>query len=176
MSDINQNTPPKGDLEKAEKYINQLVDLLNQQRIEVYHTDLTKFDPTSLQDHYAISLKDYQIEISHSKHQDTDKNSYVMIFNNLKNISEGNGEKVILAYIYLADSQFSKFKIVADRQIEEKRRMEEERRFKEALAPIDNLLDQASTLAEAREKDPKTEEEKTDSQSSYLSEQQIHQI
>ena len=115
MSDATPQTPPKGDLDKAEKYIGQLVDLINQKKIEVYHTDLTKFDPTSLQDHYSVNLKEYQIEISHSKHQETGKNSYVMIFNNLKNIAEGSGEKVILAYIYLADSQFSKFKIVADR-------------------------------------------------------------
>lgn len=176
MSDYDQETPPKGDIEKAEKYINQLIDLLNQRKIEVYHTDLTKFDPTSLQDHYSVSLKDYQIEISHSKHKNTDKNSYVMIFNNLKNISEGTGEKVILAYIYLADSQFSKFKIVADRQIEERRRVEEEKRFKQALAPIDSLLDEALTHAPEREQTPKTEETKTDSSGSYLSERQIHQI
>lgn len=139
MSDASQ-TPPKGELEKAEKYINRLIDLINQNRIEVYCTDLKKFDPTSLQNHYTIILKDYQIEISHSRHQETEKNSYVMIFNNLKNISEGRGEKVILAYIYLADSHFSKFKIIADAQIERRRRAEEEKRFNAAVEPIDELL------------------------------------
>lgn len=139
MPDAEQ-TPPKGDLEKAEKYVNQLIDLINQNKIEVYHTDLKKFDPTSLQDHYTIGLKDYQIEISHSKHPGSDKNSYVMIFNNLKNLAGGSGEKVILGYIYLADSQYSKFKIVADTQIEARRRAEEEKRFNEAVEPIDRLL------------------------------------
>lgn len=145
MSDTNQTNPPKGDFDKADKYINQLVDLINQKRIEVFHTDLKKFDPTALQDHYTIKLQDYQIEISHSKQANTGKDSYVMIFNNFKNLSDGKGEKAILAYIYLADSHFSKFKIVADRQIEERRRAEEEKRFKEALVPIDNLLNQVQT-------------------------------
>lgn len=145
MSDVNELAPPKGNSEKAEKYINQLTDLINQNEIEVYRTDLKKFDPTSLQDHYTIGLKDYQIEISHSKHPGSDKNSYVMIFNNLKNLAEGTGEKVILGYIYLADSQYSKFKIVADTRIEAKRRAEEEKRFNKAIEPIDQLLITVST-------------------------------
>lgn len=175
MSDSTQ-TPPKGDLDKAEKYVSQLVDLINQRKIEVYHTDLAKFDPTSLQDHYSINLEKYQIEISHSKHQDSGKNSFVMIFNNLKNIAGGNGEKVILAYIYLADSQFSKFKIVADRFLEEKRRIEEEQNFKEALAPIDDLLDQVSSQDTGHQHPAKHEETQERSSDSYLSEQQFHQI
>lgn len=142
MSDVNQ-IPPRGDFEKAEKYVNQLISLINQHRIEVGHTDLKKFDPTSLKDHYTISLREYQIEISHSQHPNTDKDSYVMIFNNLKNLSSGQGDKVILAYIYLADSQFSKFKFSADRQIHERERIEEEKKFQEALDPIDQLLNQA---------------------------------
>lgn len=143
MSNENQ-TPPRGDFDKAEKYINKLISLINQTKIEVFHTDLKKFDPTSLKDHYTIILEDYQIEISHSTHPNTDKDSYVMIFNNLKNVSEGSAQKVILAYIYLADAQYSKFKIVADRQIHERERVEEEKKFKEALGPIDQLLDHAS--------------------------------
>lgn len=144
MSDSHTDNPPRGDFETAEKYINQLIDLLNDRKIEVDHTDLKRFDPTTLQDHYTISLSEYQIEISHSKQPDSGKDSYVMIFNNMKQIAEGSGAKVILAYIYLADSQFSKFKIVADHYIAEKRRVEEERRFKEALEPIDQLLNEAS--------------------------------
>lgn len=143
MSDTENKNPPKGDFQKAEKYITRLVDLVNRNKIQVTHTDLKRFDPTTLQDHYTISLSEYHIEISHSKQPNTGKDSYVMIFNNLKNIAAGQGEKVILAYIYLADTQFSKFKIVADRQIEEKRRAEEERKFKEALQPIDELLEKA---------------------------------
>lgn len=176
MSDKPDTNPPKGDFEKAEKYINQLIEFLNQKKLEVFHTDLKKFDPSSLQNHYTISLKDYQIEISHSRHQETGKNSYVMIFNNLKNLAEGKGEKVILAYIYLADSQFSKFKIVADRQIEEKRRLEEEKRFKEALTPIDNLLDQVAEDTAGSEQGLEAPKPQANSSDSYLSEQQTHQI
>lgn len=156
MSDTNQTNPPKGDFDKADKYINQLVDLINQKRIEVFHTDLKKFDPTALQDHYTIKLQDYQIEISHSKQANTGKDSYVMIFNNFKNLSDGKGEKAILAYIYLADSHFSKFKIVGDRQIEDRRRAEEEKRFKEALVPIDNLLNQVQTPSSADQQKTET--------------------
>lgn len=145
MSNSRTDNPPRGDFETAEKYVNQLIDLLNERKIEVDHTDLKRFDPTTLQDHYTISLSEYQIEISHSKQPDSGKDSFVMIFNNMKQIAEGSGAKVILAYIYLADSQFSRFKIVADHYISEKRKIEEERRFKEALQPIDRLLDQVST-------------------------------
>ncbi len=142
MSDSSQ-IPPRGDFEKAERYINQLVSLINQNKIEVFHTDLKKFDPTTLHDHYSVSLSEYQIELSHSKQPNSGKDSFVMIFNNLKQLSEGSGEKVILAYVYLADSQFTKFKMVADRQIQERVKAEEEKKFKEALEPIDQLLNQA---------------------------------
>lgn len=145
MSDSSQDNPPRGDFEKAEKYIGQLVVLLNENRLEVTHTDLKRFDPTTLQDHYTINLKDYQIEISHSKQPDSGKDSYVCIFNNLKNISQGSSAKVILAYIYLTDSQFSKFKMVADHQIDQKRKAEEDKRFEQALAPVDELLDSAAS-------------------------------
>jgi hypothetical protein len=154
MSDLSNQPPPRGDFEKAEQYISQLISLINQNKIEVFHTDLKKFDPTSLKNHFSISLKEYQIEISHSKHPNTDKDSYVMIFNNLKNLAQGQGEKVILAYIYLADSQFGKFKLAADRQLEEKRRAEEEKKFKEALKPVDALLDEIQ--GESKKEEPKT--------------------
>lgn len=178
MPDVN-SIPPRGDFDKAEKYVNQLVALVNQNKVEVWHTDLKKFDPTSLKDHYTIGLKEYQIEISHSKHPNTEKDSYVMIFNNLKNISEGSGEKVILAYVYLADSQFSKFKIVADRQIYERERAEEEKKFNQALEPIDQLLDQAKGTEEhhvsqspySAEETKEIKEKKED-----FSASQIHQI
>lgn len=170
MSDSAQTIPPRGDIEKAEKYINQLVELLNQGKIDVTRTDLQKFDPTSLKDHYLVVLKDYQIEISHSQHPNTNKNSYVMIFNNLKNIAEGRGEKVILAYIYLTDSQFSKFKIVADGRIEALRRAEEEKRFNQAIKPIDELLNKVSGEAE----NPKRDFEQTPKQ--FSDSPQIHQV
>jgi hypothetical protein len=145
MSDSSQNNPPKGDFETAEKYITQIVELLNEGKIEVYLTDLKRFDPTTLQNHYTLNLKEYQIEISHSRHPDSGKDSFVMIFNNMKQISEGSPAKVILAYTYLTDAQFAKFKTVADHILAQKRRAEEEKRFKEALRPVDDLLDQVSS-------------------------------
>ena len=148
MSDTENKNPPRGDFQKAEEYINKLVELVNRNKLQVTHTDLKRFDPTTLQDHYTVNLNDYHIEISHSKQPDNGKDSYVMIFNNLKQLAEG-AEKVILAYVYLVESQFSKFKMIADRQLEEKRKAEEEKKFKEALAPIDELLDKAAGDAPA---------------------------
>lgn len=144
MSDTSNYTPPRGDFEKAERYINQLVSLINQNKIEAFHTDLNKFDPTTLHDHYTVNLQEYQIELSHSKQPNTGKDSFVMIFNNLKQLAEGSGDKVILAYIYMADSQFTKFKLVADRQVEQKRKAEEDKKFQDALAPIDEILNKAA--------------------------------
>lgn len=134
------SAPPKGDFEKAEKYINQLVSLIEQNKIEALHTDLQKFDPSSIQDHYRIDLKDYQIEISHSKLPNSGADSFVMLFTNLKNVESGESDKVILAYLQLSDQQFHKFKTAAQSQIQEKQRLIEEKRFKEALNPIDDLL------------------------------------
>lgn len=179
MSDVYELAPPKGSLDKAEKYIDQLVNLLNQKKIDVIRTDLKKFDPTTLQDHYSIHLKDYQIEISHSKHPGTNNNSYVMIFNNFKKLAEGSGEKVILGYIYLPDPLFSKFKIAANAQIEAKRRAEEEKRFDNAVAPIDALLSTASD-----ENSPKNtasvdvfpKKELGQSSENFSDSSQIHQI
>lgn len=145
MSDSSQINPPRGDFETAEKYVSQLAELLNEEKIEVYHTDLKRFDPTTLQNHYTLNLKEYQIEISHSKQPESGKDSYVMIFNNMKQIAQGSRAKVILAYIYLTDTQFAKFKAVADQFIAKKKRAEEEKRFKEVLKPIDELLDQVSS-------------------------------
>lgn len=135
------NTPPKGDYQKAEKYINKLVTLADQDKITVLHTDLNKFDPGSIQDHYRIDLKDYQIELSHSKLPSSGVDSFVMIFTNFKNVQSGNTEKAILAFTQLSDSQFAKFKTSADDQIERRRRAEEEKRFNMAVAPIDDLLE-----------------------------------
>lgn len=135
--------PPRGDYQKAESYINRLIELIESNKIEVIHTDLQKFDPGSIQDHYRLDLNDYQIEISHSKLPTSGTDSYVMLFTNLKNVEAGSAQKAILAYTQLSNTQFEKFKTVAESQIEERRRLEEEKRFKDALAPIDSLLDQA---------------------------------
>jgi hypothetical protein len=140
-------TPPRGDYQKAENYINKLVSLVEFGKLQVVHTDLQKFDPGSIQDHYRLDLQDYQIEISHSKLPNSGADSYVMLFTNLKNVSEGNAEKAILAYTQLSNNQFNKFKTAAETQIEEKRRLEEEKRFNEALTPIDSLLNDAQDNA-----------------------------
>lgn len=143
MDDAPSN-PPRGDYQKADSYINRLVTLVEGGKLQVVHTDLQKFDPGSIQDHYRLDLNDYQIEISHSKLPNSGADSYVMLFTNLKSVKDGNAEKAILAYTQLSNNQFEKFKTAADTQIEDNRRLEEEKRFKDALAPIDSLLNEAA--------------------------------
>lgn len=133
--------PPAGDSQKAEKYIITLIKLISNDKLDVFHTDLKRFDPSSLQDHYRLDLTDYQIEISHSKAATTGKDSYIMLFTNLKNVKEGCTEKIILAYMHLSDRQFHNFRIAADRQIDERKKAEEEKRFTQAMQPIDQVLD-----------------------------------
>lgn len=154
MSDqtlVDQNTsgelpPPIGDTEKADKYINTLIDLITADKLTVSHTDLAKFDPTSLQDHYRMDLQDYEIEVSHNKDPDTGQDSFVMLFTNLKHLNEQSSPKVILAYIHLNEAQFQKFKTISDDQIFKKRKEAEEKRFKEAMIPIDQILEQLSEV------------------------------
>ena len=132
MSDQDSQTtlpPPSGDSEKADSYIAQLVNLINTDKLSVSHTDLSKFDPTSLQNHYRLDLNDYEIEVSHTKQPDSGQDFYVILFNNLKYISERCTEKVILAYMHLTDNQFKTFKSTAEEQLERKRREAEEKRF-----------------------------------------------
>ncbi|MCL5784111.1 MAG: hypothetical protein M1142_02010 [Patescibacteria group bacterium] len=137
--------PPVGDPEKASYYTDKLTELVSTDKLTVMRTDLAKFDPTSLQDHYRLDLNDYEVEISHNKQPDSGKDFYVMLFNNLKHISNGCTEKAILAYIHISGDQFAKFKTVADDQIDRKRKEAEEKRFKEAMAPIDQALEQLNT-------------------------------
>lgn len=134
------STPPRGDYQKAEAYLNKLIPLLESNKLEVIHTDLQKFDPGTIQDHYRLDLEDYQIELSHSKLPNSGTDSYVMLFTNLKKVEAGTAEKTILAYTQLSDTQFQRFKTAAEAQIEERRRKEEEKRFNEALSPIDSIL------------------------------------
>ncbi len=136
--------PPRGDYQKAENYIKKLVTLIESGKLEVVHTDLNKFDPSSIQDHYRMDLDNYQIEISHSKLPASGSDSYVMLFTNLKHVGEGTAEKAILAYTQLSNTQFNTFKTAAETQIEEKRRIEEEKRFNTALGPIDSLLEEVA--------------------------------
>ena len=134
-------TPPSGDPSQAEKYVDQLINLLESDLLTINHTDLARFDPSSMQDHFSIDLKEYRVEISHSKHPESGKDSYVMLFTNLKKITNANGnEKVILAYMHLDDTQFMHFRKAYTQQVERRRKAEEEKRLKEALAPIDKTL------------------------------------
>lgn len=151
VSGIDQNPnipPPSGDASKAEKYVNQLISLIESDKLTITHTDLAKFDPSSLQDHFLMQLTDYQVEISHSKHPDSGKDIYTMLFTNLKKVADGSGQKVILAYMHLDDSQFMKFRRAYAQQVERRRKAEEERRLKEALAPVDQILEQLSSNSE----------------------------
>lgn len=152
-STSNIKPPPNGDPHSAEKYINKLVELINQDKVVVSHTDLKKFDPSNLEDHYRIDLRLYQVEISHSKQASNGKDQYVILFTNLKNVREEAEEKIILAYMYLSDDQFRKFKIVAGDQLERKRKEEEEKRLHEVLAPVDNILEKISNGESLDEKE-----------------------
>lgn len=146
--DISQKSnlpPPSGDPTKAEKYADQLLNLIESDKLTIHHTDLARFDPSSLQDHFRIELKDYHVEISHSKHPNSGKDSFVMLFSNLKNVANGSCEKVILAYMHLDDSQFMRFRKAYAQQVERKRKVEEEKRLKDALAPFDKALEELTT-------------------------------
>lgn len=136
-----QIPPPSGTPKQAEKYITQLIDLINADRLEVIHTDLSKFDPSNLQDHYKLELQDYSVEISHSKNPNNGNDSYILLFTNLKNVRDGCTEKIILAYMHLDLIQFKKFIDTSDLQTQRKKRKEEEKRLKEAMLPIDQALE-----------------------------------
>lgn len=145
--------PPIGSPEQAEKYLQKLSGLIKDNKLEVFHTDLQKFELASIQDHYKLDVGSYEVEVSHSKQPDTGKDFYILLFNNIKKIQnneESCSEKVILAYIHLTESQFSSFKVTIDDWLERKRIEEEAKRFKEAMGPIDQALenledDQATT-------------------------------
>lgn len=145
--------PPCGDSEKADHYLTQLIELMNNDKLIVSHTDLAKFDPTSLQDHYRLDLKDYEVEVSHNKQADTGKDFYVLLFNNLKSINEKCTEKVILAYIHITGDQFAKFKTVAETQIERKIKEAEEKRFNETMAPVNQALEELISTPKQTDED-----------------------
>lgn len=168
-SDNSQNLPPSADHKKAEKYISQFIDLINKDKLTVSHTDLAKFDPSALQDHYRIDFSDYSVEISHSKNPNSGTDSYIMLFTNVKQMQESQtNEKVILAYIHLDNNQFIRFKAAAHDQKEKIRKAEEEKRFAEAIAPIDQALERLednptikqhnSNIEYLTENSPKTEQ------------------
>lgn len=147
MSDPDQTVqdqkPPQGDHSKAEEYISKLIKLISLDRVKVVKTDLKKFDPTTLQNHYRIDLAEYQIEVSHSKDPNSGKDSYVMVFTNISKINSENNpnQKIILAYMHLNPDQFHRLKEEAESQIEKIRKEEEQKRFNEAIQPIDQALE-----------------------------------
>lgn len=145
-----QLPPPSGNSDEADKYLTQLINLIDEDKLLVSHTDLAKFDPTSLQDHYRLDLKDYEIEVSHNKQPDTGQDLYIILFNNLKYIDQNYNQKVILAYIHLTQDQFRNFKSVSDEQLKRKRAEAEEKRFRETMKPIDFALEQLSTNSEEK--------------------------
>ena len=136
--------PPSGDPQKAAKYVDQLIAFIEEDKLTISHTDLARFDPSSLQDHFRVDLKEYQVEVSHSKHPQTGKDSYVILFSNLKNVANGNYQRIILAYMHLDDSQFMRFRKAYAQQIDRKKKAEEEKRLNEALIPIDQALENIS--------------------------------
>lgn len=141
-------SPASGDSSRADGYLNKLTRLIQEDKLNISHTDLKQFELASMQDHYRIDLGEYEVEISHSKQPDTGKDFYIILFNNLKKIQESGGvctNRVILAYIHLTHEQFVNFKNVADEYLERKKKKAEEKRFAEAMKPIDNLLEQMAT-------------------------------
>lgn len=141
----NLTPPPAGDALQAENYIRKLIHLIDKDIIEITKTDLSQFAPGSLQDHYRITLNDYHVEISHSKHPQSGNNSYIILFTNIRNLPQ-SGQKIILAYMHMHDTQFKDIKNVATEQIERIKRKVEEKRLKEALLPIDQILDDISVV------------------------------
>ena len=159
LVDSSKLPPPGGDTQRAENYIKQLVQLLSENKLIATHTDLTKFDPSALQDHYRVDIKDYQLEVSHSKQPVTGKDTYVLLFINSPSVDDFYNAHGIIAFLVLNDDQFKRFKAIADEQIETRRKVEEEKRFAKAVKPIDELLDKISKgqLDAAKQEAPKTE-------------------
>lgn len=139
-------TPPVGgDPEKAAKYISQIIELIEKDLVEVIHTDLKKFDPSSMEDHFRLNLKDYNVEVSHAKDSNSGKDSYILLFTNLEHLKEDCDKRVILSYLRLGDDQFQKFKTASIDQLNRKKKEEEEKRFNEVMAPIDQVLNELSS-------------------------------
>lgn len=168
--------PPSADSKLAEKYLQKLIPLIDQDKLMIQNTDLSQFDPGALQDHYWADLGNYRIEVSHSKQPDSGADSYVIIFTNVKHLREDENQKVILAYMHLDTNQFIKFKSAAKDQIERNQQAINDKKVEEALQPVDQVLDDlyssltpqtqafASQLQEEKsnqEPEEKSDEEKT---------------
>lgn len=138
-------TPPSGDTQKAEEYLVKMIPLIEADKLFVAHTDLSKFDPSTLQDHYRLDLKEYTIEVSHSKNPDTGRDSFIMLFTNISQVETGESGKVILAYLHLTEEQFRRFADASINQLQRIKAREEEKRLNEALKPIDEVFDEISS-------------------------------
>lgn len=157
--------PPAGNSEKAEKYLKQLINLINQDKLIVIHTDLNKFNIETIQDHYRMDLGDYDVEINHSKQPDTGQDIYIMLFNNIKKIQSQEQNcinKAILAYVHLTQNQFENFREAVNNATRRRWKKEETQRFSTVMAPIDNLLDNLNSNAPAPEPAPEEEDENID--------------
>lgn len=134
--------PPSADSKKAEKYVSQFIHLIEVDKLTVIRTDLSKFDPSILQDHYRLDFMEYSVEISHSKQPNSGADSFVMLFTNIKNIAEsGTCEKVILAYLHLDQNQFIRLKSATEGQLHRIKKAEQEKKFQAAILPIDQALE-----------------------------------
>lgn len=141
MDPNSSNLPPLGDPEKADRYIASLVRLIAKDKVALTHTDLNRFDVTTMQNHYRVDLGDYDVELSHSVQPETNKDFYTIIFNNLTRLQDGKSDKVVLGYIHLTDEQYGRFKIAADEYLDRRRKEADKDRFAENIAPIEQLLD-----------------------------------
>lgn len=148
MSDT-ATPPPRGDTEQSEKYLRKLINLLNADLVELTHTDLSKFDPSSLQDHYRVDLDDYQVEISHSKQANTGEDSFVMLFTNIKKIQPDFDQKIILAYTYIDMEQFKRFRMVANDYLNRRKTEQDRKRFEQAMEPVNEALNKFTTPSNA---------------------------
>ena len=137
--------PPSGDALQAENYIRRLINLINKDIVEISETDLAQFEPGPLLTHFRVILNDYHVELSHNKHPQTGVESHIMLFTNIKNTQE-KPEKIILAYMHLHATQFEDLKSAAHSQKERIRKKKEEKRLKDALRPIDQMLDEISVV------------------------------
>lgn len=148
----NLTPPPAGDSIQAEKYISKIVRLVEQEKLTVDHTDLSKFDPSNLQDHYRLDLKEYVLEVSHSKQPDSGKDSYILIFTNIKKF-DSDCQKIILAYLHLTAEQFKRFTSTAKVHLEKKQKEAAAKKLQEALSPIDQALDNLAEVSKHENSD-----------------------
>lgn len=137
-----QLPPPGAESDKAQRYVDSLIRLIGNEKVLVTQTDLKRYNSPSMEDHYRINLKDYDIELSHNKNPETSEETYIMIFNSIGLIDPQNPQPVVLAYVHLEMAHFMRLKQAADSQIEKIRKAKEEARFKATMQPIEQLLDQ----------------------------------